>query len=103
MGNCMPLMHTAHAKHTTHVGSESMASTQEVTTAVDPINHTTINTNREFHNEESATYWLPKDEDEQKRLTGVSEHYVINNGLLFNLFYISNTLGVKNYLEGNKN
>ncbi|KAG1043129.1 hypothetical protein G6F43_011733 [Rhizopus delemar] len=70
MGNCMPLMHTAHTKYTTHVGSKSMASAQEITTAVDPTNHTTINTNREFHNEESATYWLPKDEDEQKRLTG---------------------------------
>lgn len=74
MGNCMPLMHTAHTKYTTHVGSKSMASAQEITTAVDPTNHTTINTNREFHNEESATYWLPKDEDEQKRLTGVNEH-----------------------------
>lgn len=27
---------------------------------------------RTFHTDESATYWLPKDEDEQFRLAGVS-------------------------------
>lgn len=30
-----------------------------------------IGTEREFHNEETSTYWLPKDDEEQKRLTGV--------------------------------
>lgn len=28
---------------------------------------------RVFHNEKSSTYWFPKDEDEQQRLTGVNE------------------------------
>ncbi|KAG1460573.1 hypothetical protein G6F46_003737 [Rhizopus delemar] len=50
--------------------SKNLASTQPETTIVQSINYTTINTNREFHNEEKSTYWLPKDEDEQKRLTG---------------------------------
>jgi hypothetical protein len=27
---------------------------------------------RKYHNVEDSTYWLPKDEDEQLRLTGVS-------------------------------
>ncbi|CEG75936.1 hypothetical protein RMATCC62417_10907 [Rhizopus microsporus] len=33
-------------------------------------NTTAINTKREFHNEESSTYWLPKGDEEQMRLTG---------------------------------
>ncbi|KAG0789437.1 hypothetical protein G6F22_006710 [Rhizopus arrhizus] len=54
--------------------SERISTNQATTTtAVDTtldMNHTTININREFHNEETSTYWLPKDEDEQQRLTG---------------------------------
>ncbi|EIE79695.1 hypothetical protein RO3G_04400 [Rhizopus delemar RA 99-880] len=38
------------------------------------MNHTTINTNREFHNEETSSYWLPKDEEEQQKLTAISKH-----------------------------
>lgn len=33
--------------------------------------------NREFHMEEEASYWLPKDEDEQLRLMGVSLYIYI--------------------------
>ncbi|KAG0782211.1 hypothetical protein G6F62_006769 [Rhizopus arrhizus] len=52
--------------------------TQEKTTtvAVDTtmvMNHTTINTKREFHSEETSSYWLPKDEEEQQRLT--AQHF----------------------------
>ncbi|EIE90589.1 hypothetical protein RO3G_15300 [Rhizopus delemar RA 99-880] len=32
-------------------------------------------TQREFHKEEQSTYWLPKDEDEQLRLTG--QHFAL--------------------------
>ncbi|ORE11545.1 S-adenosyl-L-methionine-dependent methyltransferase [Rhizopus microsporus var. microsporus] len=34
------------------------------------VNQNIIGTEREFHNEETSTYWLPKDDEEQKRLTG---------------------------------
>ncbi|EIE79696.1 hypothetical protein RO3G_04401 [Rhizopus delemar RA 99-880] len=55
-----------------------MAMTQEKTTTVTAdttlvMNHTTINTNREFHSEETSSYWLPKDEEEQQRLT--AQHF----------------------------
>ncbi|KAG1448640.1 hypothetical protein G6F46_011186 [Rhizopus delemar] len=57
---------------------ERMAMTQEKTTTVTAdttlvMNHTTINTNREFHSEETSSYWLPKDEEEQQRLT--AQHF----------------------------
>lgn len=35
------------------------------------VNPTTLDLKREFHNEKSSTYWLPKDDEEQIRLTGV--------------------------------
>jgi hypothetical protein len=35
-------------------------------------NATTLQSNREFHSEGTSTYWLPKDDEEQDRLTGVS-------------------------------
>lgn len=35
-------------------------------------NNTVISSGREFHQDETSTYWLPKDEEEQLRLTGVS-------------------------------
>ncbi|CEG65579.1 hypothetical protein RMATCC62417_02335 [Rhizopus microsporus] len=34
----------------------------------------TLNTKREFHNDETSTYWLPKDDKEQMRLTG--QHFI---------------------------
>ncbi|ORE07014.1 S-adenosyl-L-methionine-dependent methyltransferase [Rhizopus microsporus var. microsporus] len=40
-------------------------------------NTTAINTKREFHNDESSTYWLPKDDDEQMRLT--EQHYAFKS------------------------
>jgi hypothetical protein len=51
-----------------------MTPTQEATVVDTAVNveYTAINTDREFHSEESSTYWLPKDDEEQKRLTGVS-------------------------------
>lgn len=38
---------------------------------LDLSNEETINMERDFHNEQSSTYWLPKDPTEQQRLTGV--------------------------------
>lgn len=35
-------------------------------------NPTTLHSKRDFHTEETSTYWLPKDDEEQHRLTGVS-------------------------------
>ncbi|KAG1152480.1 hypothetical protein G6F37_008659 [Rhizopus arrhizus] len=57
-----------------------MAITQEGTTAITVdttlvVDYTTINREREFHNEETCTYWLPKDEEEQQRLTG--QHFAL--------------------------
>lgn len=79
MGNCLSVVNSTKIKFVTSMDStkiehdsKNLASTQPETTIVQSINYTTINTNREFHNEEKSTYWLPKDEDEQKRLTGVS-------------------------------
>ncbi|KAG1438530.1 hypothetical protein G6F56_012614 [Rhizopus delemar] len=54
------------------VNAESMMPTMH---SFEKINYSTINANREFHNEESSTYWLPKDEHEQKRLTG--QHFAL--------------------------
>ncbi|CAO3697204.1 hypothetical protein CU097_002455 [Rhizopus azygosporus] len=39
-------------------------------TKIDDSKKTDIPTKREFHQVETSTYWLPKDEDEQLRLTG---------------------------------
>ncbi|CEJ03075.1 hypothetical protein RMCBS344292_17065 [Rhizopus microsporus] len=50
-----------------------MTAYKENTTIV----NSTTNTNREFHKEESSTYWLPKDEEEQMRLTG--QHYAFKS------------------------
>lgn len=67
--------------------SKRMAIIQEGTTATTAdttlvVDYTTINREREFHNEETCTYWLPKDEEEQKRLIGVSKHCTIFQGYL---------------------
>ncbi|CAO3694491.1 unnamed protein product [Rhizopus stolonifer] len=36
---------------------------------------TMIESGREFHTEETSTYWLPKDDEEQQRLTG--QHFAV--------------------------
>lgn len=35
------------------------------------VNQNIVGAEREFHSEETSTYWLPKDDEEQKRLTGI--------------------------------
>ena len=73
MGNCFPVAHRAQPISDRNIISQedtfcnTMTAYKENTTIV----NSTTNTNREFHKEESSTYWLPKDEEEQMRLTGV--------------------------------
>lgn len=45
-----------------------MASIQKV---ISETEYTSMDISREFHSEDKSTYWLPKDEEEQKRLTAV--------------------------------
>lgn len=85
MGNCITLPQIFNVKQTICIDNteskqsrERISMTQEKTTtvAVDTtmvMNHTTINTKREFHSEETSSYWLPKDEEEQQRLTAISK------------------------------
>ncbi|CAO3685998.1 unnamed protein product [Rhizopus stolonifer] len=50
-----------------------MPSIQETTILIEsntPEKYAAIHLKREFHSEETSIYWLPKDDDEQKRLTG---------------------------------
>ncbi|CEG66993.1 hypothetical protein RMATCC62417_03479 [Rhizopus microsporus] len=48
----------------------TMASIQKV---ISETEHTSMDISREFHSEDKSTYWLPKDEEEQKRLT--AQHF----------------------------
>jgi hypothetical protein len=83
MGNCIVLPQIFNAKKITNINSSKseqnskrISITQEARTLFNTalyMNHTTININREFHDEEISTYWLPKDEDEQQRLIGVGK------------------------------
>ncbi|KAG1226582.1 hypothetical protein G6F67_008918 [Rhizopus microsporus] len=79
MGNCFPVAHRAQPIGDRNIISQedtfcnTMTAYKENTTIV----NSTANTNREFHKEESSTYWLPKDEEEQMRLTG--QHYAFKS------------------------
>lgn len=44
---------------------------------------------RDFHTDKNSSYWLPKDEEEQMRLTGVSH---LRNKPVYLFFLLSNTL-----------
>jgi hypothetical protein len=73
MGSCFPVAHRAQPISDRNIISQedtfcnTMTAYKETTTVV----NSTANRNREFHKEEASTYWLPKDEEEQMRLTGV--------------------------------
>ncbi|CEI88609.1 hypothetical protein RMCBS344292_02992 [Rhizopus microsporus] len=79
MGNCFPVAHRAQPISDRNIISQedtfynTMTAYKENTTIV----NSTANTDREFHKEESSTYWLPKDEEEQMRLTG--QHYAFKS------------------------
>lgn len=56
----------------TEPSPEKMTDMESVPTQFDE-NQTTLQPNRDFHTNECSSYWLPKDEEEQLRLTGVSK------------------------------
>ncbi|KAG0738677.1 hypothetical protein G6F57_012239 [Rhizopus arrhizus] len=72
----MAVLQSSKSKRTVNLESKTMTPTQEATVVDTAVNveYTAINTDRELHNEESSTYWLPKDDEEQKRLTG--QHFL---------------------------
>ncbi|ORE02889.1 S-adenosyl-L-methionine-dependent methyltransferase [Rhizopus microsporus var. microsporus] len=80
------------------ISSGTMNTHQEgalVTDTITATNLTALGLSREFHNEESSTYWLPKDDEEQMRLTG--QHFAIKD------LYGGNVLsGVINTLDFEK-
>lgn len=58
----------------THLGTEEKPQQETVTetTQLPNENQTSLQSNRDFHTNETSTYWLPKDDEEQLRLAGVS-------------------------------
>jgi hypothetical protein len=54
---------------------------------------------REFHDIETSSYWLPKDDEEQMRLTGVRTKRIRIQGKYLLLY--SNILLLKKCLKGN--
>ncbi|CAO3702879.1 unnamed protein product [Rhizopus stolonifer] len=87
MGNCVTTLQVAKTKpqprkSSTNQQTKTIIRMENAIDTLDPtgvLNYTTINSFREFHNEKASTYWLPKDEDEQKRLTG--QHFAIKEML----------------------
>jgi hypothetical protein len=66
-----------------------MVGYQDSTTideAITTSSLTVLDTKREFHNDEASAYWLPKDDEEQMRLTGVRSSSVIYRETLLNIF-----------------
>ncbi|CAO3692914.1 unnamed protein product [Rhizopus stolonifer] len=79
MGNCMtklqvakfkPMSSIDKAKLNQDMGTTMSGSESSTLDLNKNIKHTTFNTKRSYHNEEKATYWMPKDDEEQQRLTG---------------------------------
>ncbi|PHZ11524.1 S-adenosyl-L-methionine-dependent methyltransferase, partial [Rhizopus microsporus ATCC 52813] len=79
MGNCFPVAYRAQPISDRNITSQedtfcnTMTAYKETTTVVNPM----ANTKREFHSDKGSTYWLPKDEEEQMRLTG--QHYAFKS------------------------
>ncbi|KAI9279882.1 S-adenosyl-L-methionine-dependent methyltransferase [Sporodiniella umbellata] len=78
MGNCVSFIKSS--GHESLIESENITEftsmetdtlTTELHTAINPES---LATKREFHSEETSTYWLPKDKDEHERLTG--QHFI---------------------------
>ncbi|KAF1800584.1 S-adenosyl-L-methionine-dependent methyltransferase [Mucor lusitanicus] len=52
------------------------AATDTAVTAATTVEHvSSLQTKRDFHTHETSTYWLPKDDEEQHRLTG--QHFAV--------------------------
>lgn len=56
------------------ISTKNMITQNVNIAAVDP---TFFDTKQEFHNDETSGYWLPKGEEEQKRLTAVQRYVVV--------------------------
>jgi hypothetical protein len=74
MGSCLSILQKTKSTNRRktkdrNILSNTMAGYQDKTLAAN--NLTNLNTKREFHDEKQTTYWLPKDDEEQRRLTGV--------------------------------
>lgn len=74
MGSCLSILYKTKSINRRKIKdrnilSNTMAGHQDQTLVAN--NLTNLNTKREFHNKKQTTYWLPKDDEEQRRLTGV--------------------------------
>ncbi|CEG70944.1 hypothetical protein RMATCC62417_06755 [Rhizopus microsporus] len=58
------------------ISTKNMITRNVNTATTDP---TFFDTKQEFHNDETSVYWLPKDEEEQKRLMAVQRYVVVVN------------------------
>ncbi|KAL4213025.1 hypothetical protein CU097_003554 [Rhizopus azygosporus] len=80
MGSCLSILYKTKSINRRKIKdrnilSNTMAGHQDQTLVAN--NLTNLNTKREFHNKKQTTYWLPKDDEEQRRLTG--QHFAIKN------------------------
>jgi hypothetical protein len=58
-------------------GTAAEQKIQKTMTEAMPVsteNQTSLQSNRDFHTNETSTYWLPKDDEEQLRIAGVSSY-----------------------------
>lgn len=60
------------AGHNIAEADQTSSYTSEYSTDTDKV---TLPKEREFHHVKTSTYWLPKDDDERMRLTGVRRQY----------------------------
>lgn len=83
MGNCINLPYTFESKSSNSKSSakqqeseDTNLTTQEtpVGNPIEPLYYSTNDSTRIFHVGQESTYWLPKDDDEQRRLTG--QHFL---------------------------
>jgi hypothetical protein len=76
MGNCFTKQQLTEHENNHRDGEGEYLSTTMIDTNIAKVinsKNITLPTKREFHQIESSTYWLPKDDDEQMRLTGVKK------------------------------
>ncbi|CEG78924.1 hypothetical protein RMATCC62417_13458 [Rhizopus microsporus] len=80
MGNCLTKQQLTEHESNHRDGEGEYFSTTMIDTNIAKIINSvdiTLPTKREFHQVESSTYWLPKDDDEQMRLTG--QHFAFKD------------------------
>jgi hypothetical protein len=66
---------TAITTTTTPATTEIISHFQQTETY--DVAETVLASERDFHTNQNSTYWLPKDDEEQHRLTGVSKLLII--------------------------